>query len=106
MPNDDSTFNPSTPLIEALYLEDEQESIQWITELLASGEDPNKIDSFTNTNPLYEAWRSDRAQTMRILIEAGADGKGVAELPFEITYCFVHTSIEATHLLVESGFKT
>jgi Ankyrin repeats (many copies) len=90
--------------MEAIYLEDEQESLRWIKELLAFGEDPNKFDTIAESNPLYEAWISDNDQIMRLLIEAGADGKIVADLPFDLSWSFSDRTIETTLLLIESGF--
>jgi ankyrin repeat protein len=104
MPDDQPKYRTSTPLMEALYLGDDQKSLRRVKELLASGEDPNKFDAIAEANPLYTAWISDNAQIMRILIEAGADGKIVADLPFDLSWSFSDRSIETTLLLIESGF--
>lgn len=104
MPDDQSQYRPATPLMEAILLEDEQESLWWVKELLKSGEDPNKFDRIAVSNPLFAAWIYDRIQLMQTLIDAGADGKCVADLPFDLSWEFTDRTIQSNLLLIRSGF--
>ena len=104
MPDDQSQYRPSTSLMEAILLEDEQESLRWVKELLETGEDPNGFDSIAESLPLLEAWQSGRVEIMRLLIEAGASGEAVAKLPFELVWDFSRCDIDATLLLIKNGF--
>lgn len=49
------TYRPSTPLMEAVLLEDESEAYRWAKELLEAGEDPNQLDLVYQQHPISEA---------------------------------------------------
>ena len=72
MPVNESAFHPKTPLMEAILLEDEQESVRWVKELLDAGEDPNQLDYTGYKPPLYEAWSSGKTEIVRLLLKHGA----------------------------------
>lgn len=105
MAEDHPAYPTSTPLMKALYLEDDQEAYTRVKELLESGEDPNKFDSMVDSNPLLEAWNSNRIEIMQLLIDAGAKGETVAELPFDFAWIFMDRTIESTQVLIESGYS-
>ena len=101
MPDDQSQYRPATQLMEAILLEDEQESLRWVKELLESGEDPNQLDYDYYSPPLYEAWSTGRTKIVKLLIEHGALISTNHGPPNE---CFISTvPVEATLVLFEAG---
>ena len=66
-------YKPATPLVEAIQLDDEEESVRWVQELLDAGEDPNVLDPFTTTRPFSESWYRGSLKLMQLLVEYGAD---------------------------------
>tara|TARA_R110002072_G_scaffold42064_21_gene118866 strand:+ start:129749 stop:130558 length:810 start_codon:yes stop_codon:yes gene_type:complete len=97
----ESAFHPKTPLMEAILLEDELESVRWVRELLAAGEDPNQLDYTGYRPPLYEAWGLGKTAVVRLLLDNGAQiitDKGLLD---EVSVGFA--PIEATLLLLEAG---
>lgn len=87
--------------MEAILLEDEQESLRWVKELLNAGEDPNGLDYDCYYPPLYEAWGSGRTEIVRILLEHGAI-ISAKHNPLE-DWTVGSVPIEATLLILDAG---
>ncbi len=97
----ESAFHPKTPLMEAILLKNEHESLQWVKKLLDAGEDPNQLDYSCYQPPLYEAWSSGKTEVVRVLLDNGAQiitDKGLLD---EVSVGFA--PIDATLLLLEAG---
>tara|TARA_A100001391_G_scaffold204294_1_gene199458 strand:+ start:1143 stop:1964 length:822 start_codon:yes stop_codon:yes gene_type:complete len=90
--------------MKAVCVKDIDAAIQQVEGLLHAGEDPNQIDVACNSVPLLEAWSSGNIGVIQALIYAGADGKIVAKLPYDLTWSFAYNDLEATMLIIKSGF--
>lgn len=95
--------------MEAVLLDDEQESYRWTKELLESGEDPNVFDHIASTVPLEMAWRMMTYDTqrsdaiVRLLLDHGAQVEPLRELPFDVSSHIVKGSIDVALLMLEQG---
>lgn len=104
-------YKPSTPLVEAIQLDDEEESVRWVQELLDAGEDPNAFDHVAQMFPLDAAWseavweeqKSDRV--LRLLLERGADVQIMAEKSLYLFELFVQGPFELTSMMFKHGLN-
>ncbi|MDF1808578.1 MAG: ankyrin repeat domain-containing protein [Phycisphaerales bacterium] len=112
MTNEDPTkYQASTPLVEAIFMDNEQESLKWIAELIEAGEDLNAFDYIAQTIPIEAAWRecvfddqkSDAA--VNLLLNNGVQVEPIESLGFYLTNLFVLGPIELTIRLMENGFR-
>jgi hypothetical protein len=102
-------YKPSTPLVEAIQLDDEKESVRWVEELLNAGEDPNVFDHVAQMFPLDAAWseavwkeqKTDRS--LRLLLESGADVRTMADKSPYLSTLIVNGPVEITHHMFEHG---
>lgn len=100
---------PSTPLVEAIQLDDEKESVRWVEELLNAGEDPNVFDHVAQMFPLDAAWseavweeqKTDRS--LRLLLERGADVQTMADKSLYLFDLIVRGPVELTSFMFQHG---
>lgn len=103
MPDDQSQYRPATPLMEAILLEDEQESLRWVKELLESGENPNTKDLILCRTPLEAAWVEGRTDLIKLFLAHGCRVEFDAGMLDEVY--IANAPIEASTLIFEAGLS-
>jgi len=99
----ENDIRASTPLMEAVLLDNEQESLQWTKELLEAGEDPNQLDPAIQRTPLFAAWWNDRTDLIKLLLNFG--GTGNVDVGSFDEVMIGSASIQNSILLCEAGFR-
>lgn len=100
---DPQSYQPSTPLMEAVLLDDQAEAYRWTKELLEAGEDPNQIDSIYLRTPLFAAWCENRPQLVHLLLDFGASAQ--VELSSFDEVMIGNASIQTSLPICKAGFR-
>ena len=104
-------YRASTPLMEAILLPNEEESVKWVSELLEAGEDPNQYDLLACRYPLEAAWseaiwtdgRSDAV--LRLMLNHGASVNEQLHHDADLELLFINASTDLCLLMLEHGIK-
>lgn len=105
MPNPAQDYRPSTPLMEAVLLENPQEGYRWAEDLLESGEDPNQIDRITQSYPIFIAWSESRVDLIQLLLRYGAATELLHNGHFDLSAGFESASTQASLLMLKNGLS-